>query len=54
MLDDSDEDADLAVVSTDPAVEVLVVRHAGLRQDPSGQNDILVNILRTGLQPHSD
>ena len=50
MLDDSVEDADLAVVSTDPAVEVLVVRHAGRRQDPSGQNDILVNILRSELQ----
>ncbi len=50
MFDDSVEDADLAVVSTDPAVQVLVVRQAGLRLDPSGQNDIMVNVLRSELQ----
>ena len=50
VLDDSVDDADLAVVSTDPAVQVLVVRQAGLRLDPSGQNDIMVNILRSELQ----
>ncbi len=49
MLDDSVEDADLTVVSTDPAVQVLVVRQAGLRLDPSGQNDIMVNLLRSEL-----
>ncbi len=45
MLDDSVEDADLAVFSTDPAGQVLVVRQSGLRLDPNGQNDIIVNIL---------
>ena len=49
MLDDSAEDEDLALVPTVTVNEALIVRHAGLRSDPSDQREVLVNILRCEL-----